>query len=57
MNNLNHRGLDLVREPSVEGDERVVATSILAANIHRLGAIIRKRQHRKEKRRQHKLVP
>ena len=56
MNNLNHRGLDLVREPSVEGYERVVATSILAANIHRLGAIIRERQHRKEKRRQHKLA-
>ena len=54
MNVLNHRGMRLIREVSKEGFERVVACTMVAVNIHRLGTLIQqkelKRLRRKEKR-------
>ncbi len=50
MNHLNHRGLSLVRETSSESFERVVATSVLAANIHRLGTLVRDQERKRLRR-------
>ena len=54
MNVLSHRGMRLIREVSKEGFERVVACTMVAVNIHRLGTLIQqkelKRLRRKEKR-------
>ena len=54
MNVLNHRGMRLIREVSKEGFERVVACTMVAVNIHRLGTLIQQKQlkrlRRKEKR-------
>ena len=54
MNVLNHRGMRLIREVGKEGFERVVACTIVAVNIHRLGTLIQQKQlkrlRRKEKR-------
>ena len=44
INNLEQRGLDRVREKSKAGFARMVALSILAANVHRLGVIVRDRE-------------
>ncbi len=50
LNHLNKRGLDLVRETSAQSFERVVATSVLAANIIRLGTLIREQERKRLKR-------
>lgn len=50
MNNLNHRRMDVVREVSPEAFERAIALSVLGANIHRLGVIIRAQERERRKR-------
>ena len=44
INNLEQRGLERIREKSKEGFARMVALSILASNVHRIGVIVRDRQ-------------
>lgn len=51
INNLEQRGLDRVRERGKEGFSRMVALSILAANVHRIGVIVRDRERERLKRR------
>ena len=51
INALNHKGCDKVRVRGKEGFARSVALSVLAANIHRLGALVRNREREREKRR------
>ncbi len=41
INNLEHRGLDRVRAFGADGFARVVALSIVAFNIHRIGLLLR----------------
>ena len=48
INNLNHRGLDRVRTHGVEGLVRTVALGVVAANVHRLGQIVKVQQKRYE---------
>lgn len=43
LNNLDHRGWSKVREVSKEDFERVVATAVVAANVHRLGRLVRQK--------------
>lgn len=51
INGLNHKGCDKVRVRGKEGFSRSVALSVLAANIHRLGVLVRNREREKERRR------
>jgi len=44
INNLNHRGLDRIRTHGEEGFVRTVALGVVAANVHRLGQIIKKQR-------------
>ena len=49
INNLEHRGLDLVRSKCREGFARTVALAVVALNVHRLGRVLRQQtreQHR-----------
>ena len=48
INNLNHRGLNRVRTHGVEGFVRTVALGVVAANVHRLGQIVKVQQKRYE---------
>ncbi|MCY4535416.1 MAG: ISNCY family transposase [Bryobacterales bacterium] len=41
INNLERRGLDRVREQGSEGFERMVWLGMLAANLHRIGCLVR----------------
>ena len=41
INNLNHRGLDLVRTHGKEGFDRTVGQAVVAANVHRIGKILK----------------
>ncbi|MXW32162.1 MAG: ISNCY family transposase [Rhodothermaceae bacterium] len=50
LNHLNHRGLSLIREQGMDGFERVVATSVLAANLCRLGTLVRAKQRKRLRR-------
>ena len=43
INNLEHRGLDRVRAFGADGFARVVALSIVAFNIHRIGLLLRRK--------------
>ena len=47
---LEHRGLDRVRTRGAEGFARTVALSVLAANLHRLGRLLRQRERRRRPR-------
>ena len=47
INALEHRGLDRVRTHGADGFGRTVALSVLAANLHRLGRLLRERERRK----------
>ena len=47
INNLEHRGLDRVRSRGAEGIARTVALSVLAANLHRLGLLVKRRRKRR----------
>ena len=49
INNLNHRGLALVRTHGKDGFDRSVGLAVVAANVHRLGQIL-KRQARSRRR-------
>ena len=44
INNLEHRGLNRVRAHGKKGFARSVALSVVAANVHRLGLILRQRE-------------
>ena len=44
INNLNHRGLDRIRTHGEEGFVRTVALGVVAANVHRLGQIVKKQR-------------
>ncbi len=46
INNLNQRGLDLVRTHGKEGFGRTVALSVVAANVHRLGLQLKRKEER-----------
>ena len=41
INNLECRGLDRIREQGAEGFERMVWLGLLAANMHRIGCLVR----------------
>ena len=50
INALEHRGLDRVRAHGADGFERTVALSVLAANLHRLGRLLRQREFKRRRR-------
>ncbi len=47
INGLEHRGLNRVRTHGADGFARAVALSVLAANLHRIGSILQKRQRKR----------
>ena len=47
INNLEHRGFDRVRALRADGFARVVALSIVAFNIHRIGLLLRRKVRRR----------
>ena len=47
INNLEHRGLDRVRAFGADGFARVVALSVVAFNIHRIGLLLRRKTRRR----------
>ena len=51
IHNLEHRGLDRVRAYGADGFARVVALSVLALNLHRLGLLLRRRALSRARRR------
>ena len=51
VNALNHKGCDKVRVHGKQGVARSVALSVLAANIHRLGVLLRNGEREEERRR------
>ena len=51
VNHLDHHGLDRIPSHGADGFKRSVALSILGANIHCLGLILRKQARRAERRR------
>ena len=50
INGLEHRGLDRVRHHGADGFARAVALSVLAANLHRLGLLLQKRERKRRRR-------
>ena len=51
INNLGQGGMDRIRERSEAGFARMVALSILAGNVHRIGVIVRERERERLKKR------
>ena len=51
INHLERRGLDRVRSHGADGFAHTVALSILAANLHRIGLLVRRRMREAERRR------
>ena len=49
INGLEHRGLDRVRSHGADGFARTVALSVLAANLHRIGLILQKRERKRRR--------
>ena len=47
INNLEHRGLDRVLAHGAKGFARVVALSVVALNIHRIGLLLRRKAQRR----------
>ena len=47
INNPEHRGFDQVRAFGADGFARVVALSIVAFNIHRIGLLLRRKARRR----------
>ena len=47
INGLEHRRLDRVRSHAADGFARTVALSVLAANLHRIGLILQKRERKR----------
>ena len=50
INGLEHRGLDRVRNHGADGFARAVSLSVLAANLHRLGLLLRRRERKRRRR-------
>ena len=50
INNLEHRGLDRVRAYGADGFARMVALSMVAFNVHRLGLVLRRQEREKLRR-------
>ena len=50
INGLEHRGLDRVRSHGADGFARTVALSVLAANLHRIGSLLQKRERKRRRR-------
>ena len=50
INGLEHRGLDRVRSQGADGFARAVALSVLAANLHRIGLLLQKRERKRLRR-------
>ena len=50
INGLEHRGLDRVRSHGADGFARAVALSVLAANLHRIGLLLQKRERKRLRR-------
>ena len=48
--NLERRGMDRVREDGREGFERAIGLSVVAANVHRLGLILKRKERKRLKR-------
>ena len=44
INNLEHRGLERVRSNGAGGFERTVALAVVAANLHRIGLLLQRRE-------------
>ena len=44
VKNLEHRGLERIRSHGADGFERTVALSVLAANLHRIGLLLQRRE-------------
>ena len=49
INGLEHRGLDRVRSHGADGFARSVALSVLAANLHRIGLLLQKRERKRRR--------
>ena len=49
INGLEHRGLDRIRSHGADGFARTVALSVLAANLHRIGLILQKRERKRQR--------
>ena len=49
INNLEQRGFDRILAHGADGFERMVGLSVLAANIHRIGTILQRREREKLK--------
>ena len=50
INNLEHRGLERIRSHGADGFERTVALSVLAANLHRIGLLLQRRERERTRR-------
>ena len=50
INNLEHRGLDRVQAHGADGFARVVALSVVAMNVHRIGLLLRRRARKQQPR-------
>ena len=50
INGLEHCGLDRVRSHGADGFARTVALSVLAANLHRIGLLLQKRERTRRQR-------
>ena len=50
INNLEHRGLERIRSHGADGFERTVALSVLAANLHRIGLLLQRRERERIRR-------
>ena len=50
INNLEQRGLDRVLSHGAEGFERMVALSIVAFNVHRIGLLLQRRARKRRRR-------
>ena len=49
INNLNQRGLSLIRTHGEEGFVRTVALVVVAANVHRLGLLLKQKEKRRRR--------
>lgn len=49
INNLNQRGLSLIRTHGEEGFVRTVALVVVAANVHRLGLVLKQKKKRRRR--------
>ena len=50
INNLEQRGLDRVLSRGADGFERMVGLGVLAANVHRIGLVLQRRERERLRR-------